>query len=71
MRSDASDGYRIRIWVAYRLAVLIADPPNPLLVAHRVVDILRTRMLAIACSTPTISIICAAIRLHASLWPSA
>ena len=33
-----------------RLAVLIADPPNPLPVAHRVVDILRTRMLAIACS---------------------
>jgi hypothetical protein len=33
-----------------RLAVVIADPPNPLPVAHRVVDILRTRMLAIACS---------------------
>lgn len=28
---------------------MIADPRNPLLVTHSVVDILRARMLAIAC----------------------
>ena len=38
-----------RIGLAHRLAGLIADPRNPLLVTHSVVDILRARMLAIAC----------------------
>ena len=38
-----------RIGIAQRLAGLIADPRNPLLVTHSVVDILRARMLAIAC----------------------
>ena len=38
-----------RIGIAHRLAGLIADPRNPLLVTHSVVDILRARMLAIAC----------------------
>ena len=38
-----------RIGIADRLAELIADPRNPLLVTHSVVDILRARMLAIAC----------------------
>jgi hypothetical protein len=35
--------------IAERLAPLITDPRNPLLVTHRVADILRARMLAIAC----------------------
>src|SRR5882757_5852273 len=35
-------------WDAHRLAGLIADPRNPLLVTHSVVDI-SARMLAIAC----------------------
>jgi hypothetical protein len=35
--------------IADRLAPLIADPRNPLLVTHSVADILRARMLAIAC----------------------
>src|SRR6202451_1001371 len=34
---------------ADRLAPLITDPRNPLLVTHSVADILRARMLAIAC----------------------
>jgi Transposase DDE domain group 1 len=38
-----------RIGIAQRLAGLIADPRNPLLVRHSVADILRARMLAIAC----------------------
>jgi transposase InsO family protein len=38
-----------RLGIADRLAVLIADPRNPLLVTHSVADILRARMLAIAC----------------------
>jgi Transposase DDE domain group 1 len=35
--------------IAQRLASLIADPRNPLLITHSVGDILRARMLAIAC----------------------
>ena len=35
--------------IAERLAPLITDPRNPLLVTHSVADILRARMLAIAC----------------------
>jgi hypothetical protein len=35
--------------IASTLAGLIADPRNPLLVTHSVADILRARMLAIAC----------------------
>lgn len=38
-----------RVQIAQRLAALIADPRNPLLVTHSVADILRARMLAIAC----------------------
>ena len=38
-----------RLGIADRLAVLIADPRNPLFVTHSVADILRARMLAIAC----------------------
>src|SRR3954453_22077739 len=38
-----------RLGIAHRLAGLIADPRNPRLVTHSVVDILRARMLAIAC----------------------
>ena len=38
-----------RMGIAQRLALLIADPRNPLLVTHSVADILRARMLAIAC----------------------
>ncbi|MBV1825911.1 IS1380 family transposase (plasmid) [Komagataeibacter oboediens] len=38
-----------RIRIADRLARNIADPRNPLLVTHSVADILRARMLAIAC----------------------
>jgi Transposase DDE domain group 1 len=37
------------IGIADRLAALITDPRNPLLVTHSVADILRARMLAIAC----------------------
>src|ERR1700709_2575587 len=35
--------------VAAKLASVIADPRNPALVSHSVADILRARMLAIAC----------------------
>src|ERR1700712_5324213 len=35
--------------IADRLSPLITDPRNPLLVTHSVADILRARMLAIAC----------------------
>jgi len=38
-----------RIGIAARLASLIADHRNPALVTHSVADILRARMLAIAC----------------------
>ncbi len=38
-----------RIGLADSLARLIADPRNPLFVTHSVADILRARMLAIAC----------------------
>jgi len=38
-----------RLGIASRLAGLIADPRNPLLVRHSVADILRARILAIAC----------------------
>jgi hypothetical protein len=35
--------------IAAKLARLITDPRNPALVTHSVADILRARMLAIAC----------------------
>ena len=35
--------------IAAKLAPLIADPRNPAFVTHTVADILRARMLAIAC----------------------
>jgi hypothetical protein len=38
-----------RIGVARKLARLISDPRNPLFITHSVADILRARMLAIAC----------------------
>jgi hypothetical protein len=38
-----------RIGIADRLATLITDRRNPFLVTHSVADILRARMLAIAC----------------------
>jgi DDE family transposase len=38
-----------RLGIARRLASLISDPRNPLLVTHSIPDILRARMLAIAC----------------------
>ena len=38
-----------RLGIADTLAGLIADPRNPLFVTHSVADILRARMLAIAC----------------------
>jgi hypothetical protein len=38
-----------RVGIADRLAGLIADPRHPLFVTHSVADILRARMLAIAC----------------------
>ncbi len=38
-----------RLGIADRLAALIADPRNPAFVTHSVADILRARMLAIAC----------------------
>ncbi|MCW3477888.1 IS1380 family transposase [Limobrevibacterium gyesilva] len=38
-----------RMGIAQRLAALIADPRDPLLVTHSVADILHARMLAIAC----------------------
>jgi hypothetical protein len=37
------------IGIANRLASVITDPRNPLMVTHSVADILRARMLAIAC----------------------
>jgi hypothetical protein len=38
-----------RLGLAERLAGLIADPRNPAFVTHSVADILRARMLLIAC----------------------
>ena len=38
-----------RLGIAQRLAGLIADPRNPLLVTHSFADMLRVRMLLIAC----------------------
>ena len=38
-----------RMGIAQQLASLIADPRNPLFVTHSVPDILRARILAIAC----------------------
>ncbi len=38
-----------RVGIADRLAALIADPRNPAFVTHSIADILRARMLAIAC----------------------
>ena len=38
-----------QLGIADRLASLVTDPRNPLLVTHSVADILRARMLAIAC----------------------
>jgi len=38
-----------RLGIADHMAGLIADPRNPLFVTHSVADILRARMLAIAC----------------------
>lgn len=38
-----------RLGIAAKLAALIGDPRNPALVTHSVADILRARMLAIAC----------------------
>src|SRR5882672_11711303 len=38
-----------RMGIATRFAGLIADPRNPLFITHSVADILRARMLAIAC----------------------
>jgi hypothetical protein len=38
-----------RIGLARKLARLIADPRDPLFITHSVADILRARMLAIAC----------------------
>jgi len=38
-----------QLGIADRLASLVTDPRNPLLVRHSVADILRARMLAIAC----------------------
>ena len=38
-----------RLGIAERLAPLMADPRDPALVTHSVADILRARMLAIAC----------------------
>ena len=55
LMADASDGgvmlfaeVEKPIGIADRLAALIADPRNPLLVTHSVADIFRARMLAIA-----------------------
>ncbi|MFL5283901.1 MAG: transposase, partial [Rhodopila sp.] len=38
-----------QLGIAAKLAALIADPRNPALVTHSVDDILRARILAIAC----------------------
>ena len=38
-----------QLGIAARLASLIAEPRNPALITHSVADILRARMLAIAC----------------------
>ena len=38
-----------RLGITERLAGMIADPRNPLFVTHSIADILRARMLAIAC----------------------
>ena len=42
-------GIETSLGIATKLAPLIADPRNPAFVTHSVADILRARMLAIAC----------------------
>ena len=52
-----------------RLAALIADPRDPSRVIHPLSNILRARVLAIACGYEDASTICAGI--PASSWPVA
>ncbi len=60
-----------RIGVAEKLAAEIADPRDPSRVVHSLADILRARILAIACGYEDADdlIICAAI--PPSSWPAA
>ena len=48
-RRDAAGAAERQLGIADTLAALIADPRNPALVTHSVADILRARILAIAC----------------------
>ena len=59
-----------RLGICAKLAAKIADRRNPDRVVHLLPDILRARILAIACGfgMPTISTGCAAIRR--SSWPA-
>ena len=58
-----------QLGIADTLAPLISDPRNPLYVTHSVTDILRARILAIACGTrmATTWIFCALT--PGSKWP--
>jgi hypothetical protein len=55
-----------------RLAACIADPRDPARVIHRLDDILRARVFAIACGyeDPMISTLCVTIRASAWRWAS-
>ena len=55
--------------IAQRLASLIADPRNPLFVTHSVPDILRARMLAIACGYEDADDLDYLPPIPASSWP--
>ena len=59
-----------QLGIAAKLAQLSADPRNPALVTHSVDDILRARMLAIACGYEDADdfVICAPIQ--PSSWPA-
>ena len=63
-----------QLGIADRLAPLISDPRNPLLVTHSVSDILRARILAIACGYEDGDDLEHAAyrpRLQSGLWPPA
>ena len=55
-----------------QLAACIADPRDPARVIHRLDDILRARVFAIACGyeDPMISTLCVTIRASAWRWAS-
>ena len=63
-----------QLGIADTLAPLISDPRNPLYVTHSVTDILRARILAIACGYEDgddLDMSAHRPRLQSGLWPPA